>query len=43
MARWQCLYTADGRSNFVVSRRGRGLRAAFWTATVLGAIQDGAR
>jgi hypothetical protein len=34
----------DGRSNFVVvSTAGGGLRAAFWTATVLGAIQDGAR
>jgi hypothetical protein len=33
----------DGRSNFVVvSAAGGGLRAAFWTATVLGAIQDGA-
>jgi len=33
----------DGRSNFVVvSTAGGGLRAAFWTATVLGAIQDGA-
>jgi len=31
----------DGRSNFVVvSTAGGGLRAAFWTATVLGAIQD---
>jgi hypothetical protein len=34
----------DGRSNFVVvSTAGGGLRAAFWTATVLGAIEDGAR
>src|SRR5258706_3646598 len=34
----------DGRSSFVVvSTAGGGLRAAFWTATVLGAIQDGAR
>ena len=33
----------DGRANFVViSAAGGGLRAAFWTATVLGAIQDGA-
>ena len=33
----------DGRSNYVVvSAAGGGLRAAFWTATVLGAIQDGA-
>ena len=32
---------SDGRSNFiVVSTAGGGLRAAFWTATVLGAIQD---
>src|SRR6266513_1941368 len=31
----------DGRANFVVvSAAGGGLRAAFWTATVLGAIQD---
>jgi hypothetical protein len=30
-----------GRANFVVvSTAGGGLRAAFWTATVLGAIQD---
>jgi hypothetical protein len=34
----------DGRSNFVVvSTAGGGLRAAFWTATVLGAIEDGVR
>jgi len=33
----------DGRANFVVvSTAGGGLRAAFWTATVLGAIQDNA-
>jgi hypothetical protein len=32
---------ADGRSNLVVvATAGGGLRAAFWTATVLGAIQD---
>lgn len=31
----------DGRSNLVVvATAGGGLRAAFWTATVLGAIQD---
>jgi hypothetical protein len=34
----------EGRANFVVvSTAGGGLRAAFWTATVLGAIQDKAR
>ena len=34
----------DGRSNFVVvATAGGGLRAAFWTATVLGAVEDGAR
>lgn len=32
---------ADGRANYIVaSAAGGGLRAAFWTATVLGAIQD---
>jgi hypothetical protein len=34
----------DGRANFVVvASAGGGLRAAFWTASVLGSIQDRAR
>ena len=43
LARWQAQAprTSDGRSNFVVvATAGGGLRAAFWTATVLGAVQD---
>jgi hypothetical protein len=42
--RWhaQAPASPDKRANFVVvATAGGGLRAAFWTATVLGAIQDG--
>ena len=41
--RWQAQapVSADKRANFaVVATAGGGLRAAFWTVTVLGAIQD---
>ena len=43
LLRWreQAPRLPDGRSNLVVvAPAGGGLRAAFWTATVLGAIQD---
>jgi len=43
LERWreQAPRTPDGRANFVVvSAEGGGLRAAFWTVTVLGAVQD---
>jgi hypothetical protein len=43
LERWQAQAPrlADGRANLVVAATaGGGLRAAFWTATVLGAIQD---
>jgi hypothetical protein len=43
LSRWreQAPRMPDGRSNLVVAATaGGGLRAAFWTATVLGAIQD---
>jgi len=43
LERWQgqAPKLPDGRSNLVVvATAGGGLRAAFWTATVLGAIQD---
>ena len=43
LERWQSQAPrqSDGRTNVVVvATAGGGLRAAFWTATVLGAIQD---
>ena len=43
LSRWleQAPRMPDGRSNLVVvAAAGGGLRAAFWTATVLGTIQD---
>ena len=43
LSRWreQAPRLPDGRSNLVVvATAGGGLRAAFWTATVLGAVQD---
>ena len=43
LAQWirQAPKLGDGRSNFVVvATAGGGLRAAYWTATVLGALQD---
>jgi len=43
LERWQAQAPrqSDGRSNLVVvATAGGGLRAAYWTATVLGAIQD---
>ncbi|HET7763926.1 MAG TPA: hypothetical protein VFK92_02435 [Burkholderiales bacterium] len=42
-SRWQAQAprASDGRTNLVVvATAGGGLRAAYWTATVLGAIQD---
>jgi hypothetical protein len=45
LERWYAQAPAlpDGRKNFVVvATAGGGLRAAYWTATVLGAIQDNA-